>query len=259
MHRTLSLILEAKKKRIAVLRKNSDAIRALVKKAPTPISFKNAIKRDGKLSLIAEVKQASPLTGVLCKDFSPLKIAKIYESAKVNAISVLTEEEFFMGKINDIEEIKGRVKVPILRKDFILEEVQVLESRAVGADAILLIASILEEERFTKLYSLAKDLGMDVLAEVHSEKELRKILSLGVDIVGINNRNLHTLKVDIVKTQKLAPFIPADIIKVSESGIRSLKDILWLKGLGVDAVLVGRAIMESEDFASKIKEFQIDG
>jgi indole-3-glycerol phosphate synthase len=145
MHKILSLILETKKKRIEVLRKNYDAFSSLVKKAPSPIPFAKAIKREGKISLIAEVKQASPSAGVLRKEFDHEKIAEIFMRAKVNAISVVTEEDFFLGKINYIEDIKKKVNLPVVRKDVILEEVQILESRAVGADAIVLVMGILDE------------------------------------------------------------------------------------------------------------------
>ncbi|UCG34799.1 MAG: indole-3-glycerol phosphate synthase TrpC [Candidatus Omnitrophota bacterium] len=258
MHKILASILEAKKKRIEVLRKNREAFISLVKKAPPPTSFKKAIKREGKISFIAEIKQASPSAGVLRKDFYPVELAKKYDALKVNALSVLTEEDFFLGKINYIEDIKKNVNLPILRKDFILDEVQVLESRAAGADAILLIMRILDETRLKRLYSLSKDLGMDVLVEVHTEKELRKVLNYEIDIVGINNRSLDTFKVDISRTQKLIPFISGGAIKVSESGIRSLKDMLLLKGLGVDAALVGEAIMKAANIEKKVKELHID-
>ena len=258
MHKVLSLILESKKKRIEVLRKNREAFLSLVKKTPGPLSFKKAIKREGKISLIAEIKQASPSSGVLRQEFSPVDIAKKYEKLRVNALSVLTEEEFFLGKINYIEDIKKSVNLPVLRKDFIIDEVQVLESRAVGADAILLIMRILDEAKLKRLYSLAKDLGMDVLVEVHTEKELRKVINYGVDIIGINNRNLDTFKVDILRTKKLIPFVPEGAVRVSESGISIFKDMLLLKGLGVDAVLVGEAIMKADNIDEKVKELHID-
>lgn len=258
MNKILALILEAKKKKIEVLRKNRDALVSLAKKAPAPVSFKKAVKREGKISLIAEIKQASPSSGVLRKDISPADMAKIFEKTKVNAISVLTEEEFFLGRINYIEEVKQAVDLPVLQKDFILEEAQILEARAVGADAVLLIVRILEEAKFENLYRFARDLGMDVLVEVHTEKELRRILKFGVEIVGINNRNLHSLKVDLTQTQKLMPFIPADVVCVSESGVSSLKDVLWSKGLGVDAILVGESIMKAENIEEKIRELHID-
>ncbi|UCC94308.1 MAG: indole-3-glycerol phosphate synthase TrpC [Candidatus Omnitrophota bacterium] len=258
MHNILSLILDAKKKRIEVLKKNRDALLSLAKKAPSPLSFKEAIKREKKISLIAEIKQASPSAGILRKDFSAVGIAKAFAHLKINALSVLTEEEFFLGKINYIEEIKKEVDLPILRKDFILEETQVLESRAVGSDAILLIMRILDQTNFERLYNFSKELGMEVLVEVATVKELKKVLQFGIEIVGINNRNLNTLKVDLTKTQKLIPFIPEDVVRVSESGISSFKDVLWLKGLDVDAALVGEAIMRADNLEEKIRELHID-
>src|SRR3989338_7796008 len=170
MHKTLSLILEAKKKRIKVLQKNRQAFLSLIKKAPAPLSFKKAIKREGKISFIAEIKQASPSAGVLRQNFNALKLAKIFQDGGANAISVLTEEDFFLGKINYIEEIRKEIDLPILRKDFIIDEVKILESRAVGADAILLIIAVLEEAKAKELYEFTKNLNMDALVEVHSEK-----------------------------------------------------------------------------------------
>lgn len=259
MHKILSLIIETKKKRIEVLKKNREGFLSLIKKAPTPISFKKAIKREGKISLIAEIKQASPSAGILCKDFNYIELAKKIEKMKASAISVITEEDFFLGKINYIEEIKKISNLPIIRKDFILDEVQVLESRAVGADAILLIMGILDEKKLEYLYNLSKKLGMDVLVEVRTEKELKKVLKFGADIIGINNRNLHTFQVNLERSKNLVPFIPEGVVRVSESGISSLKEVLLLKGLGIDAVLVGSSFMTSEDIEGKLKELNIDG
>jgi len=258
MHKTLSLILEAKKKRVKVLRKNREAFLSLIKKSHPTISLKKAIKRENKISFIAEIKQASPSAGILRKDFSALDLAKLFKKGGVHAISVLTEEDFFLGKINYIEEIRKEIDLPILRKDFIIDEVQVLESRAVGADAILLILAILEEAKAKELYKFSKSLGMDVLIEVHSEKELKKALNMGVDIIGINSRNLHTFEVNNERQRKLIPFIPEGIIKVSESGIKTLKDMLLLKGLGADAVLIGEALMVADNIEAKLKELNID-
>jgi indole-3-glycerol phosphate synthase len=258
MHKVLSLILEAKKERIGVLRKNQEAFLSLIKKAPAPVSFKSAIKREGKISLIAEIKQASPSAGILRKNFSHLELASTFKRLKASAISVVTEEDFFLGKINFIEDIKKIVNLPVLRKDFILEEVQVLESRAVGADAILLIMGVLDEDKLKKLYRSAKDLGMDALVEVHTEKELKKVLKMGVDIIGINSRNLHTFQVNLERTKKLLPFIPKGVVKVSESGIQTLKDMLLLKGLGTNAVLIGEALMKADNIEDKFKELNID-
>ena len=258
MHKILSLILEAKKKRVEVLKKNKEGFLSLIKKAPKPNSFRKAIRRKGKISLIAEVKQASPSSGILRKNFSHIEIARLFTKAKVSAISVLTEEDFFLGKINYIEDIRKEVDIPILRKDFIFDEVQILEARAVGADAIILIMGILDEEKLKKLYGFSKGLGMDVLVEVHTEKELKKVLKLGVDIIGINNRNLHTFKINLERSKSLLPFIPEDVVKVSESGINSLKDVLLLKGVGADAVLVGESLIRAENIEDKLSELNID-
>ncbi len=258
MHKILSTIIETKKRRIDVLRKNRNGILSLIKKAPAPVSFRKAIKREGKLSLIAEVKQASPSAGILRKDFSHLELAKMFKKSKANAISVVTEEDFFLGKVNHIEDIKKEVNMPILRKDFILEDIQILESRAVGADAVLLIMGVLNEQKIKELYNFSKNLGMDVLVEVNTEKELKKVLNIGVDIIGINNRNLHTFQVNSERSKNLLPFIPENIVKVSESGIKTLKDILLLKGLCVDAALVGEALMKADNVEEKLKELHID-
>jgi indole-3-glycerol phosphate synthase len=258
MHNVLSLIVEAKKKKIEILKKNRQELLSLAKGAPKPLSFKKALKREGKISLIGEIKQASPSSGILCKDFSHIEIARTYERLKINAISVLTESEFFLGKLNYIEEIKKEITLPLLRKDFILDEIQILESRAAGADAVLLIVRILSIEKLSRLYAFSRELGMDVLVEVNTQSELKKALKLEAEIIGINNRNLNTLKVDLTQTQKLTPFLPSAITRVSESGVNSLKDVLWLKGLGVDAVLVGEAFMKAPNLEEKIRELHID-
>ena len=254
----LSLILEAKKKKIEVLKKNKEGIVSLLKKAPKVRSLKKAIHRENKISIIAELKQASPSAGVIRKEFFPEQLSKKLVESGARALSVVTEEEFFLGKVSYIEEVRKEVSAPILRKDFIIDEVQVLESRALGADAILLIMRILDEAQLEHLLEVARGLGMEVLVEVHTEKDLKKVLKFPVEIIGINNRNLNTLKVDIRKVQRLIPFVPKHMITVCESGITSLKDILLLKGLGVNAVLIGEAIMKEADVAKKMQELNID-
>ncbi|MCF7887267.1 MAG: indole-3-glycerol phosphate synthase TrpC [Candidatus Omnitrophica bacterium] len=258
MHKVLSLIIESKKKRIQMLKKNKEALVSLAEKAGEINSFKEAIKRKNKISLIAEIKQASPSKGVLQKDFSPARLARIFDSQKVNAISVITEEDFFLGKNSYIQEVKQETTKPVLKKDFILDKMQIIEAKAVGADAILLIMGILTFEQVKELYEFAKELKLDILTEVSTEKELRKALKIGADIIGVNNRNLHTLEININRSKKLLPFIPDEVVQVSESGINSLKDVLLLKGLGVDAMLVGHAFMKSDNIEEKIKELHID-
>ncbi len=253
MHKILSLIIEAKKKQVNILNKTKSEIVSLAKKSTRVSIFKKSISND-EISIIAEIKQASPSKGILRKDLNPLEILKIYEQGKADAISVVTEEEFFLGKLKYLEIARENTALPILRKDFIIDEVQVYQSKAVGVDAILLIAKVLSQEKLKSLYFLAKDLGLDVVLEVHTLKELNRVLKIASDIIGINNRNLDTFEVDIKTTSNLMPFVPNNCIVISESGINSFKDILLLKGLEVDAVLVGEALMKSEDIMHKLKE-----
>ncbi len=242
-----------------MLKKNKEGMTSLLKKAYKVRSLKEAIKRENKISIIAEIKQASPSAGIIRKDFSHLSLAKSFEEAGAKALSVLTEEEFFLGKGSYIEEIRSKVNIPVLRKDFIIDEIQVLESRALGADAVLLIAQLLDKDRLKSLYEATKSLGMEVIVEVHSEKELRRVLKLPIEIIGINNRNLNTLKVDMERVKKLVPFISQTIVTVSESGVKSLKDMLVLKGLDINAALIGEAIMKEPDAEKKLRELNIDG
>jgi indole-3-glycerol phosphate synthase len=187
-------------------------------------------------------------------DFQPQEIAKVYQEAGAQAISVLTEEDFFGGSLSYINEIKNTVNLPILRKDFILEPYQVYESRFFGADAILFIADLLPKDKLAELMQLTDSLGMDYLVEVHAEKELKRVLSLKTPLIGINNRDLHTLEVDFKTTEKLFPLIPKDKVVVVESGVKSYQDVLFLKILGVKAVLVGEAILRAENKRQKIEE-----
>ena len=221
--------------------------------APTR-PFVEAINKPRSISLIAEIKRQSPSGGIIRQDFNHQEIAKIYQDSGAQAISVLTEEDYFGGNISYINEIKNLVALPILRKDFILEVYQVYESRLFGADAILLIADLLSKEKMSELIQLANSLGLDCLIEIHNEKDLKKALSLKVPLIGINNRDLHTLKIDLKTTEKLFPLIPKDKIVVVESGIKSNQDVLFLKILGVNAVLIGEAFMEAQDIKKKIEE-----
>ena len=217
--------------------------------------FLEAINKPRQISLIAEIKKASPSRGVIREDFNHQEIAKLYQEIGVQAISVLTEEDYFCGNISFINEAKALTQAPILRKDFIFEPYQVYESRYFGADAILLIADLLTQETLAELMQIANELGLDYLVEVHDEKELKKVLKLkGVNIIGINNRDLHTLEVDLKTTEKLYPLVPKDKVVVVESGIKSRQDLLFLKILGINAVLIGEAFMEAPDIRKKVEE-----
>jgi len=216
-------------------------------------NFKAAINKDN-ISIIAEIKRASPSKGIIKEGFNPVKTAEIYESLEIDAVSVLTEKKFFMGKDEYIAQAKLVNSKPILRKDFILDEYQIIQAKAIGADAVLLIASILGKE-IRKFYELTKELGLEALAEVHDERELDQVLNAGCDIVGINNRNLRNFTVSLNTTEKLIKNIPEDILVVSESGIKTEEDIKYLKSLGVNAVLIGETFMRNIDNRDKIKEF----
>ncbi len=217
------------------------------------LDFAGALRGKG-VKLIAEVKKASPSRGVLCTDFNPVKLAQTYEKYGAAAISVLTEEKYFLGKLEYLTEIREKTSIPLLRKDFIFDAYQIYESAAYGADAILLITALLEKETLEEFLNTAKSLKLDCLVEVHNEEELQKALLAGAEIVGINNRDLNTFKVDTNVTRRLRMLIPAENIVVSESGISSRDDMNKMKECKVNAVLVGEALVTATDIPAKMKE-----
>ena len=204
--------------------------------------------------MIAEIKKRSPSQGVIRADFDPVQIALTYHVTGAGAISVLTDGRFFDGKLQYIKMLKDRVTLPILRKDFIIDEYQVYESAVAGADAILLIANILTRDELNKYYGIAKDLGMDVLVETHNEEEVEKALSSPAGIIGINNRDLTSFEIDISITQRLRHLIPENKIIVSESGISTYEQVMFLKSLGVSAVLIGETFMRAKNIGEKVRE-----
>lgn len=210
--------------------------------------------RGDHIRLIAEVKQASPSRGVLRPNLNPTELALMYAENGAAAISVLTEANYFMGSIEHLAAIKETVGVPLLRKDFIFDPYQVYESRAYGADALLLIAAILSQEELRELVSLSHSLGLRCLVEVHNEGEMQRAVLSESEIIGINNRDLNTFAVDINTTRRLRPLIPEGRIVVSESGVKSKQDIEKLRKWGVDAVLVGEALVTAGDVRAKMKE-----
>jgi indole-3-glycerol phosphate synthase len=221
--------------------------------ARKPLDFAAALRGEN-IRLIAEVKKASPSRGLLCPDFKPVELAKIYENNGAAAISVLTESNYFQGSIDYLETIKRAVNIPLLRKDFIFDEYQVYEAAAYGADAVLLIVSMLEQKILEELLLLCKELGLGSLVEVHNEDELVKAMLAGAEIIGINNRDLNTFKTDTDTTRRLRLLIPPEHIVVSESGINSREDIIKMKECRVNAVLVGEALVTAKDIPTKMKE-----
>ena len=219
-------------------------------------SFSTAIKREENehVKLIAELKKASPSKGLIRKDFNPSQIVSIFEQKDVAALSVLTEKHFFEGDLSYLRKSRKRSTRPLLRKDFIFDDYQVYESRANGADAILLIAAALEKSQMGDLFGLAKELSLDCLMEVHNWQELDRALCCDAEIIGINNRDLNTLNISLDISFSLLKDIPDDRVTVSESGINSRANVEAMEATGVDAILIGTTIMEAEDIGARIDE-----
>jgi len=250
----------AKTKEILPFEQIRDQVRKLINKQCNSVnpavknkSFKSAIASAG-LSFICEVKKASPSKGIIAEDFPWMEIAKEYEDAGAAAISVLTEPEFFMGSDIYLRGISASVKIPTLRKDFIIDPYQLYEAKLWGADAVLLICALLEPHTLEEFLSAADELNLDCLVEIHNEMEAEEAVSAGSRIIGINNRDLATFKIDTGLTSRLRKFIPADALTVAESGIKYADDIRELKCAGVDAVLIGESLMRSADKKKLLRE-----
>ena len=231
-------------------------LRKMALEQSPPLDFASALRGEG-IKLIAEVKKASPSRGVIRFNFDPVEIAQTYATNGASAISVLTEARYFQGSLNYLKEIREALrdkKLPLLRKDFLWDPYQVYESRAYGADSLLLIVAILSPEKLEELLGLSHELGMNCLVEVHNEAELKIALSSQAGIIGINNRDLSTFNVDLATTERLRPLIPPDRIVVSESGIKDRDDMEKLKQWGVDAALIGESLVSADNIAAKMRE-----
>lgn len=232
-------------------------LRALIQVVPAALDFYTAIKKHG-VSLIAECKKASPSKGLIVRHYDPVQIAKTYIKGGAVAISVLTDARHFQGSLTDLRDVKEAVagkKVPVLRKDFIFDPYQVYEARSAGADAVLLIVSVLEGGRLKDLIQLSHELGMCALVEVHTEQELEQAVAAQPKVIGINNRNLQTFEVNLENTGRLREKVPAQIAVVAESGIQSAQDVRQLRDIGVDAILVGEALLRSKELLATVNEF----
>lgn len=221
--------------------------------APPPRDFVGVLRAPG-ISLIAEVKKASPSKGLLCPNFDPVALARTYEANGTSAISVLTDAHFFQGSLDNLRDVRQTVSVPVLRKDFIIDLYQVYEARAAGADALLLIIAALDDATLHTLYALTRHLGMASLIEVHNANELKRALALRPRLIGINNRDLRTFDVSLDTTAALRPQIHGRITVVAESGIHSVEDVARLAAMEVHAMLVGEALVTAEDTAGKVRE-----
>ena len=218
--------------------------------------FRRCLDQPGVITVIAECKAASPTAGTIAGNYNPVAQAKLYEQGGAGAISVLTDREYFQGCLEDLLKVRREVKIPVLRKDFILTEAQVYESVASGADAFLLIVAALTDEELKRLYELGRTLQSDVLVEVHDLREMDRALEIQAEIIGINNRNLHSFEVSLKTTEELAPEIPADCLGISESGIRTKDDVRYVVEQGIHCFLIGETLMRDGDPAKALKQLR---
>ncbi len=240
-----------------ILRHKEKEVRLLRKKKPLPLlkkevarlpvrknRFLASLKKAREIAVIAEIKRCSPSRGLLCKNFNPVKIALDYQRSGARALSILTDRKYFGGSVEILKKVKKASSLPILRKDFTIDEYQIYESKLMGADAVLLIVRVLSPQKLRHFYFLAKKLGLETLFEIHNASDLRKALPLRPRLIGINNRDLASFRVNLEVTRRLAPHVPKRCVLVSESGISDVRDIAKLKKSGVRAVLVGEALMK---------------
>jgi indole-3-glycerol phosphate synthase len=259
MANILDTIVEQKRREVALLPAHllaAGELRDAMLERGERRDFLAALRRPrrGTVGLIAEVKKASPSAGVICPDFDPVRIARDYEAAGASCLSVLTDEPFFQGRLEYLRDIRAAVKLPLLRKDFIIDERQILEAIEWGADAILLIVAILDDERLRHFHTLAMEAGLAALVEVHDAAELERALAIGAPLIGVNNRDLKTFTVDLGTTERLAAKLAGRALLVAESGIHSRADVERLQRCGAGAILVGESLMRGGNIAAKVGE-----
>ena len=255
----LAEIIEHKRTTLEPLRARRESLRRAALERDDVRGFSAALTHGAgrSLGLIAEVKRASPSAGLIAKTFDPAEIAGRYAAAGADAISVLTEERYFLGHLDDLQAVRSAVNLPVLRKDFTLEDVQVYEAAAAGADAVLLIVAALDQETLERLLDVAAACQLDALVEVHTLEELDRALATDARIIGINNRNLATFEIDLRVTEELSEQVPPGIVLVSESGIRTVEDSRRVRASGADAILVGEALMRSADVNAHVAELKL--
>lgn len=248
--------IEKEKQKISLVevRKNAESIKNIEKEKY--FNFEKAIGKKEKINFICEIKKASPSKGIIAEDFDYIEIAKDYQKAGADAISCLTEPHYFLGADEYLKAIKETVNIPVLRKDFIIDEYMIYKSKNIKADAILLIAAVLDKYKLKDYFDIANDLGLSSLFEIHNEEELEKVLNLNPRIIGVNNRDLKTFEVDINNSVRLRKLIPNNIIFVSESGIKCREDIKTLEENKTNAVLIGESLMTKKDKEKEIKKLR---
>lgn len=259
-HSTCKMILDdivaSKREEVARLRERVPLtdLRAQARAARAPLDFSGALRApDGAVRLIAEVKRKSPSQGIFRADLDAAQLARTYAQHGAACVSVLTDGPFFLGSLDDLRTVRQAVALPLLRKEFIIDAAQIYEARAAGADAVLLIAAILDDGRLAEFHHLARELGMDALVEVHDEPELRRVLPLRPPLIGINNRDLTTFRTDLATTERLRPHIAPDCLVVGESGIHTRGDVSRLRAAGVQAILVGESLILAADTGAQIR------
>ncbi|MDP4096640.1 indole-3-glycerol phosphate synthase TrpC [Paenibacillus sp. P96] len=254
----LDQIVVTKQKEVAALKEHFFILEAERKigEMPSTLGFEDALakRRKRKLGLIAEVKKASPSKGLIRPDFDPVQIALAYEAAGADCISVLTDVDYFQGSPDYLREIRKAVGIPLLRKDFVIDETQIYEARLLGADAVLLIAAILDKDTMRRFLNTARETGLDTLVEVHDRTELETVLELGATLIGVNNRDLKTFETRLQTTEELADLVTEGITLISESGIAGPKDIEYLYSKGAQGVLVGEYLMRQKDVSRAVQE-----
>jgi indole-3-glycerol phosphate synthase len=252
----LDTIVATKREEVAraKVQRPESVLRSSLSDAPVPRDFLAALSAGPPIRLIAEVKKASPSKGVIRADFDPVAIATTYERHGASCISVLTDEPYFQGHLDYLRQVRAAVDLPVLRKDFIIDPYQVVEAREAGADAVLLIAECLDDAQLVDLHDAIVELGMTPLVEVHEAANLVRVLFLGAQLVGVNNRDLHTFEVDLGQTLRLREHVPDDVVLVAESGIRSRADVERLEAAGVQAMLVGESLLARPDVGAAVDE-----
>ena len=252
----LDEIVATKREEIAAARQrvSEDTLLGRIEMAPAPRDFFGALAAGDTIRMIAEVKKASPSAGLIRDDFDPVAIAQVYTSHGASCISVLTDTPYFQGRLDDLGDVRQAVELPVLRKDFILDSYQLLEARAEGADAVLLIAECLDDCNLRKLFNESVELGMTPLVELYEPENLSRVFDAGATLIGVNNRNLHTFEVDLDHVLRLREQIPDRCVLVAESGIRSRADVERLSAAGVDAMLVGESLLRQTDIGTAVDE-----
>jgi indole-3-glycerol phosphate synthase len=229
------------------------SLRTMLADAPPVRDFFTPLAASGPIKLIAEVKKASPSAGIIRADFDPVEIARTYAAHGATCISVLTDEPYFQGSLSNLSQIRAAVDLPVLRKDFILDEYQLFEARVAGADAVLLIAECLDECNLRTLFNSTCELGMTPLVELYEPENLQRVFDAGATLIGVNNRNLHTFEVDLEHTIRMRKLVPDQCVLVGESGIKTRADVLRLESAGVEAILVGESLTREPDIGAAVE------